>query len=74
MPLDSWHVLKEFEKITKAARFGGAWTPRELRHSFVSILSGHHVRPEDISDLIGHSSASVTETGLPSRDPARPHR
>ena len=53
MPLDSWHVQKEFEKITKAARLGGAWTPRELRHSFGSILSGHHVRPEDISDLIG---------------------
>jgi hypothetical protein len=32
-PLDRWHVRKEFGKITKAARLGGAWTPRELRHS-----------------------------------------
>ena len=53
---------KEFQKIARAARLGGAWTPRELRHSFVSILSAHDVRLEDISDLIGHSSTSVTET------------
>jgi len=61
-PLDRWHVRKEFQKITKAARLGGEWTPRELRHSFVSILSAHDVRLEDISDLVRHSSTSVTET------------
>ena len=59
---DRWHVRKEFGKITEAARLGGAWTPRELRHSFVSILSAHDVRLEDISDLVGHSSTAVTET------------
>jgi hypothetical protein len=26
-PLDRWHVRKEFQKIAKAARLGGAWTP-----------------------------------------------
>ena len=36
-PLDRWHARKEFQKITRAARLGGAWTPRELRQSFVSI-------------------------------------
>ena len=61
-PLDRWQVRKEFQKITGAARLGGAWTPRELRHSFVSILNAHDVRLEDISDLVGHSSTSVTET------------
>jgi integrase len=61
-PLDRWHVRKEFQKITKAARLGGTWTSRELRHSFVSILSAHDVRLEDISDLMGHSSTAVTET------------
>ena len=61
-PLDRWHVRKEFQKIAKAARLGRAWTPRELRHSFVSILSAHDVRLEDTSDLVGHSSTSVTET------------
>jgi len=62
MPLDRWHVRREFQKITKAARLGRAWTPRELRHSFVSILSAADVRLEDISDLVGHSSTPVTET------------
>ena len=61
-PLDRWHVRKEFQKITKAARLGGAWTPRELRHSFVSILSAYDVRLENISDLVGDTSTSVTET------------
>jgi site-specific recombinase XerD len=61
-PLDRWHVRKEFAKITKAARFGPEWSPRELRHSFVSILSAHDVRLEDISDLVGHGNTSVTET------------
>jgi integrase len=50
------------EDLTSAAGLGGAWTPRELRHSVVSILSAHNVRLEDISDLVGHSSTSVTET------------
>jgi len=73
-PLDRWHVRKEFQKITKAGRLGGEWTPRELRHSFVSILSAHDVRLEDISDLVGHSSTAVTRDGLPARDPARAHQ
>ena len=61
-PLDRWHVRKEFQRITKAARLGGEWTARELRHSFVSILSAPDVRLEDISDLVGHSSTPSPET------------
>ena len=61
-PLDRWHARKEFQKITKAARLGGEWTPRELPHSFVSILSAHDVRLEGISYVVGHSRTSVTET------------
>ena len=61
-PLDRWHVRKVFHNITRAARLGGEWTPRELRHSFVSILGADDVRLEDISDLVGHSSTAVTET------------
>lgn len=37
------------------------WTPRELRHSFVSLLSDSGVPLEEISRLVGHSGASVTE-------------
>lgn len=38
------------------------WTPREMRHSFVSVLSAHGVRLEDIAQLVGHEGGSqVTE-------------
>ena len=36
-------------------------TPRELRHSFVSLLSDSGVPLEEISRLVGHSSTAVTE-------------
>ncbi|MER6828956.1 tyrosine-type recombinase/integrase [Streptosporangium sp. NPDC000563] len=62
MPLDRWQVRREFQKITTLAGLGEDWTPRELRHSFVSILSAHDVPVEDISDLVGHVSTHVTET------------
>ena len=60
--LDRWQVRREFAAITKAAGLGEEWAPRELRHSFVSILSASGVRIEDISDLMGHSGTAVTET------------
>ncbi|MCF6468902.1 hypothetical protein FAF44_10965 [Nonomuraea sp. MG754425] len=37
------------------------WTPRELRHSFVSLLSAHDVPIEHISRLVGHTNTLVTE-------------
>ncbi len=37
------------------------WTPRDLRHSFVSILSEHGLPIEEISRLMGHSGTAVTE-------------
>ncbi|MDQ3764232.1 MAG: tyrosine-type recombinase/integrase [Actinomycetota bacterium] len=62
-PLDRWQIRRQFQKITQTAGLGAHWTPRELRHSFVSILSNNGgLRIEDISDLIGHSGTSVTET------------
>jgi len=60
--LDRWQVRREFAVITRAAGLGEAWAPRELRHSFVSILSASGVRIEDISDLMGHSGTTVTES------------
>jgi integrase len=38
------------------------WTPRELRHSFVSLLSDSGVPLEEISRLVGHKTTLVTET------------
>jgi integrase len=37
------------------------WTPRVLRHSFVSLLSDAGVPVEMISQLVGHRGTSVTE-------------
>jgi len=37
------------------------WSPRELRHSFVSLLSDSGMALEEISRLVGHSGTSVTE-------------
>ena len=38
------------------------WTPREIRHSFVSLLSDSRVALEAISRLVGHSGTTVTKT------------
>ncbi|MFA7763385.1 tyrosine-type recombinase/integrase [Streptomyces sp. NRRL S-448] len=37
------------------------WTTRELRTSFVSLLSDHGVPIEAISRLVGHSGSNTTE-------------
>ena len=61
-PLDASHVRRSFRTITRRAGLGTNWTPRELRHSFVSILSDNGVSIETIADLAGHASTSVTQT------------
>lgn len=60
-PLDAANVRRAFRLITKKAQIGEDWTPRELRHSFVSIMSDNGVPIENIADLCGHSSTAVTE-------------
>lgn len=37
------------------------WAPRELRHSFVSIMSAEDVPIEEIARVVGHSGTAVTE-------------
>jgi integrase len=60
-PLDAANVRRAFRLITKKAGIGEDWTPRELRHSFVSIMSDNGVPLETIADLCGHSTTAVTE-------------
>ncbi|MGV9376554.1 site-specific integrase [Nonomuraea sp. NPDC003707] len=60
-PLNASNVRRAFRKITKRAGLGTAWSPRELRHSFVSIMSDQGVPIETIADLVGHAGTSVTE-------------
>lgn len=61
--LDAANVRRGFRRIVKAAGLAhpAAWTPRELRHSFVSLLSDGGVPLEKIALLVGHSGTSVTE-------------
>jgi integrase len=60
--LDAHNVRRSFRRVVAAAGLNPKeWTPRELRHSFVSLLSASGVRIEDISRLVGHSGTAVTE-------------
>jgi integrase len=61
--LDSTNVRRAFRQaITNAEGIDAKdWTPRELRHSFVSLLSDNGVPLEEISRLVGHSGTAVTE-------------
>lgn len=62
-PLDAANVRREFRRVVRAAGLNGKeWTPREMRHSFVSLLSADGMPLEQISRLVGHSSTAVTET------------
>jgi integrase len=62
-PLEARNVRRDFRKVVDTAGLTGKeWAPRELRHSFVSLLSDARVPIESISRLVGHRSTMVTET------------
>ncbi|MEU6038324.1 site-specific integrase [Actinomadura sp. NPDC047616] len=62
-PYDAPSVRWWFRKILKAAGLNAKeWCPRELRHTFVSIMSDHGVPIEKISLLVGHKDTKITET------------
>ncbi|GAA2576711.1 site-specific integrase [Actinomadura fulvescens] len=56
-------VLRAFrtEVIGPAGLVAKDWTPRELRHSFVSLLSDNGMSLDQIALLVGHSGTQVTE-------------
>ena len=60
-PLDAGNVRKMFKRVCIAAGIGDDWTPRELRTSFVSLMSHHGVSIEEIARLVGHASTRTTE-------------
>jgi integrase len=61
--LDAANVRRAFRQVLKGVDGidPAQWTPRELRHSFVSLLSDNGIPLEEISRLVGHSSTAVTE-------------
>ena len=59
--LDAGNVRKMFKRVCTEADIGDGWTPRELRTSFVSLLSHRGVSIEEIARLAGHASTRTTE-------------
>jgi integrase len=60
-PFESHNLRREFRKVTAAAGLGARWVPKELRTSFVSMMSYHGVPVEEIARLAGHASSRTTE-------------
>ncbi|MFF7948751.1 tyrosine-type recombinase/integrase [Streptomyces griseorubiginosus] len=60
-PLDAANVRRDFKAIVKKAGLKPEWTPRELRHRFVSLVSDHGIPLERIALLVGYSSQANAE-------------
>lgn len=63
-PRNANNVLRSFRAVVaRTSLTPEDWTPREMRHSFVSLLSDSGVPIENIARLVGHAGGSeVTET------------
>jgi integrase len=57
---DHRHYRRSFQRAVTAAGIEGEWTPHELRHSCVSLLSHAGVPLEEVADLVGHASTRMT--------------
>jgi integrase len=60
-PMNANNVIRAFQRLTEKAGLGKAWAPREMRHTFVSVLSANGVPVESIALLAGHDRTSTTE-------------
>ena len=72
-PLSANNVIRAFRIITRKAGLGEDWVPREMRHTFVSVLSANGVpvgkhRPARRTRAYGYH-----RVGLPPRDPPSTH-
>jgi integrase len=70
--LECRRVRREFKAACRAAKLGEQWTPRELRHSFVSLMSSSGVPVEEIARLAGHSNTRTTAADGWCRNHVRP--
>jgi integrase len=57
--IDPNNFRRHFGRLSEAAGVGH-WTPNEMRHSAVSLLSAAEVPLEDIADLVGHDGTRMT--------------
>ena len=60
-PMDDHNVRRMFRAITEEAGLGTGWVPREMRHTFVSLLPARGVPVEAIALLAGHNQTATTE-------------
>jgi site-specific recombinase XerD len=54
-------VRRQFTTLCGRAEIGTHWTPREQRHSFVSVLGNAGADIEEIADAVGHINSTVTK-------------
>jgi transposase len=55
------NLRRDFRRVTAAAGLGSRWVPKEMRTSFVSMMSYKGVPVEEIARLAGHASSRTTE-------------
>lgn len=65
-------IRNQFRSVVTKAGIRGSWTPRELRHSFVSLMSDSGASQELIADLVGHAHTTTTRTRTIYRHQLRP--
>ena len=65
--LDAGNVRKMFKRICTEAGVGDGSTPRELRTTFVSLMSHRSVSIEEIARIVGHASTRA-RPGWPGPD------
>jgi integrase len=57
---ESHNLRRDFRWVTAAAGLGARWVRKELRTSFVSMISYRGVPVEEIARLPGHASSRTT--------------
>lgn len=72
-PLDSHNVRRDFRKVTKAAGLGERWVPKELRTSFLNLMSHRGVSVEEDRAPGGSQLQPHHRDQLPARAPPGDH-
>ncbi|WP_166659614.1 tyrosine-type recombinase/integrase [Glycomyces sp. NRRL B-16210] len=60
--MEARNVRRFFRTVVEDAEIPGEWTTRELRHTFVSLMSDQGASDDLIADLVGHAKTSTTRT------------
>ena len=60
-PYELHNLRRDFRRVTASAGLGARWVPKELRTSFVSMMSYQGVPVEEIARLAGQGSSRTTE-------------